>query len=350
MTLFVSLSSSVFHAHRSLCTVAFFGTPSCAASVLKKLVRASSPSTFEVTTVVTKAAEGEMNRVLPFARSLLDSSRIKHLLTPPSARDEEFLSTMESIRHDLYITAAIGLILPQRLLDIPSRLGTINVHPSKLPRWRGASPVQRCIEAGDTSTGVSLTYTVLKCDAGPVLETTEIPLGGEENGVDLMDKLFELGGDRLLARMEDITSGRGRAMAVDQDEGQASYASKIKKEEARLDVRNMSATQAHNKVRAFAGWPGTFVPLLLHDTRQDSLPSKAIDLDVSSSRAVESEEGLPEAVRVNRERVHFYKGRVLVPCGEGMLEVLATRDGKLIKAAQEWMRGLGNHSRLTLAP
>jgi methionyl-tRNA formyltransferase len=315
--------------------------------VLKKLVHAKTdaPPLFEVTTVITKGAEGEMNKVLPLARSLLDSSRIKHLLTPPTAKDEEFLHTMSSLKHDLYITAAIGLILPQKLLDIP-RLGTINIHPSLLPRWRGASPVQRCIEAGDTLTGVSLTYTVLKCDAGPVLETTEVPLRGTENGDDLLYGLFELGGDRLMARMGDILSGRGRELAVDQSDSLASYATKIKREEARLDVRAISAVQAFNKTRAFSGSPGTFIPLILHDTRLPESPGQTIDLDVSSSIVV-SEAELPEAVRVNRERVHFYKGRVLIPCREeGMLEVIETGKGQL---AKDWMRRLGKHSRLSLA-
>ena len=209
--------------------------------------------------------------------------------------------------------------------------------------------MQRCLEAGDASTGVSLTYTVLKCDAGPVLETTLVPLRGDENAVDLQRDLFELGGDRLLARMDDIISGRGRAEALDQDESMATYASKIKKEEGRLDLRKLSASEALNKVRAFTGWPGTFASLILHDSRQPRT-ERLIEVDVCSSRLVSvSEEGsLPESVRVNRERVHYIKGRVLVPCREGMLEVMETRVDGRVRPVREFMASLGKHCRLSL--
>ena len=88
------------------------------------------------------------------------------LFTPPNAKDEDFLSALEEMQPDLCITAAYGCFLPRRFLDIPAH-GTLNIHPSLLPKYRGAAPLQRCLEAGDAVGGVSVLFTVLKMDAGP---------------------------------------------------------------------------------------------------------------------------------------------------------------------------------------
>ena len=95
------------------------------------------------------------------------------------AVQERFLSALAALEPDLCVTAAYGNMLPQQLLDMPS-FGTLNIHPSLLPRYRGAAPVNRCLENGDTVTGVSVAYTVLKCDAGPVLAQQEFTLQGNE--------------------------------------------------------------------------------------------------------------------------------------------------------------------------
>lgn len=92
---------------------------------------------------------------------------------------EAFLSALAALEPDLCVTAAYGNMLPQKLLDIP-RFGTLNIHPSLLPKYRGAAPVNRCLENGDAVTGVSVAYTVLKCDAGPVLAQQELALQGNE--------------------------------------------------------------------------------------------------------------------------------------------------------------------------
>ena len=104
-------------------------------------------------------------------------------MTPIKAKDEDFLSNLEEMAPDLCITAAYGQWLPKRFLSIP-KLGTINVHPSLLPLFRGAAPVQRCLERGDSSTGVSIVETVLKMDAGPVIKQLNYPLSGDEKASD----------------------------------------------------------------------------------------------------------------------------------------------------------------------
>ena len=106
---------------------------------------------------------------------------VRQILVPYviCAVQEAFLSALEALEPDLCVTAAYGNMLPQKLLDMP-RLGTLNIHPSLLPKYRGAAPVNRCLENGDSVTGVSVAYTVLKCDVGPVLAQQELALQGDE--------------------------------------------------------------------------------------------------------------------------------------------------------------------------
>lgn len=156
--------------------VVFLGTPEIAASSLGLLLEASRQGKgggFDVVRAVSNppARTGRKKVLQPSAVQALADSEGVTVMTPATARDEEFLAGLEELQPDLCITAAYGQFLPRRFLDIP-KFGTLNVHPSLLPLYRGASPVQRCLEAGDTETGVTVAFTVLKMDAGPVVRQT----------------------------------------------------------------------------------------------------------------------------------------------------------------------------------
>lgn len=156
--------------------VVFLGTPDVAALSLELLLEASRQGKgggFDVVRAVSNppARTGRKKVLQPSPVQALAESAGVPVMTPATARDEEFLAELESLEPDLCITAAYGQFLPQRFLDIP-KLGTLNVHPSLLPRYRGASPVQRCLEAGEPETGVTVAFTVLKMDAGPVVRQT----------------------------------------------------------------------------------------------------------------------------------------------------------------------------------
>lgn len=153
--------------------VVFLGTPDVAALSLEMLLKASRRGDgggFDVVRVVSNPpARVGRKKVLQSCpvQTLAESEGIP-VMTPTTARDEGFLSEMEDLHPDLCITAAYGQFLPKRFLNIP-RFGTLNVHPSLLPLYRGASPVQRCLEAGDSKTGVTVLFTVLKMDSGPIV-------------------------------------------------------------------------------------------------------------------------------------------------------------------------------------
>ncbi|GIM13357.1 hypothetical protein Vretimale_16514 [Volvox reticuliferus] len=215
--------------------VVFLGTPEVAAGVLQDLLTASQQpdSNFEISLVVSQPGKpkGRGNRAVAIASpvealardsGLLPADRI---LCPARAREEDFLHRLEELKPDLAITAAYGNMLPQRFLDIP-RYGTLNVHPSLLPKYRGAAPVQRALEDGVNETGVSVAYTVLACDAGPVLAQRRVAVDPDVTAPELLQQLFCLGSRLLIEKLPDVFAGRGTQMAVPQDETQVVHAAK----------------------------------------------------------------------------------------------------------------------------
>ncbi|OAY74951.1 Methionyl-tRNA formyltransferase, partial [Ananas comosus] len=153
----------------------FLGSPQVSASVLHKLLAASEDpdSIFQLAAIVTQppAARDRGRKLMPSAVAQLALERgfpRELIFTPERAAEVAFLSNLSALNPELCITAAYGNILPQKFLDIPS-CGTVNIHPSLLPQYRGAAPVQRALQDGVTETGVSLAYTVRALDAGPVI-------------------------------------------------------------------------------------------------------------------------------------------------------------------------------------
>jgi methionyl-tRNA formyltransferase len=171
---------------------------------------------------------------------------------PEKLKDEGAQRQLAAYAPDLLVVVAYGLILPRRVLAIP-RLGCWNVHASLLPRWRGAAPVQRAIIAGDTETGVDLMQMEAGLDTGPILIERRTPIGADETGGSLHDRLAALGADALTEGLARIA--RGETLPVHaQDESGIEYAHKIDKSEARLDW-NEPALALERKVRAFDPWP-----------------------------------------------------------------------------------------------
>ena len=248
--------------------VVFLGTPDVAARSLELLLAASAEpqSSFEVAAVVSQppAKTGRKMKLTPSPVHALAAERSLPLFTPPNAKDEEFLCALEELQPDLMITAAYGCFLPQRFLDI-SAFGTLNVHPSLLPLYRGAAPLQRCLEAGDAVGGVTVAFTVLKMDAGPVLRQQTRELNGDEQFPELLMEMFETGTELLIDALPSVWDGSCQATLSAQDDDAATKAAKVQREEAELDLGGGSATTAHNRVRAFAGWPGCWCWLQLGD-------------------------------------------------------------------------------------
>ncbi len=174
------------------------------------------------------------------------------VLQPETLKRKESQDALRELAPDVLVVVAYGLILPRAVLEIP-RFGCWNVHASLLPRWRGAAPIQRAIEAGDTETGVCLMQMEAGLDTGPVILAQATPIGVEETGGQLHDRLAELGA-RILSDGLGLLRAGMRPIPRPQADIGATYAHKLDKGEARLDWNQPSALLAR-KVRAFEPWP-----------------------------------------------------------------------------------------------
>ncbi|HJX17764.1 MAG TPA: methionyl-tRNA formyltransferase [Acidiferrobacterales bacterium] len=227
----------------------FAGTPEFAVPALKALLDAGHAILAVYTQPDRPAGRGRklgMSAVKEFA--LAHGIEVRQ---PTTLKSEIEAETLRALQPDALIVIAYGLILPKPILSIP-RYGCINVHASLLPRWRGAAPIQRAIEAGDTRTGVTIMQMDAGLDTGVMLAATETPVGADDTAATLHDRLADLGGRLLVDTLARLA--RGDLTPQPQDPAHASYAAKLKKEETRLDW-NADAGLLARRVRAFNPWP-----------------------------------------------------------------------------------------------
>ena len=173
------------------------------------------------------------------------------MLQPERLGDEVFRTELDAAAPDLAVVAAYGRLLPQWLLDQP-RHGTVNVHASLLPKWRGAAPVHRAIMAGDTKTGVTIIRLVKAMDAGPMLARCTRPIGPDEASAAVEAALAELGAELVVTAIDRI--GAGTQVEEEQDHAAATFAPRLTRDDAPIDWRR-SARAIHNHVRGLHPWP-----------------------------------------------------------------------------------------------
>ena len=210
----------------------FAGTPEFALASLRALVDSGNKPIAVLTQPDRPAGRGKRLTASPVKEYALQAGI--DVMQPSTLRNADVVAELAALSCDLMIVAAYGLILPQNVLDLPTH-GCVNVHASLLPRWRGAAPIQAAILNGDPETGVSLMSMTAGLDCGPVFVTTALPIGGDETAGELHDRLAELGGRLLVQHLGAILAGK--LEAVEQDESQAIYASKISKQDAVMDWR-----------------------------------------------------------------------------------------------------------------
>lgn len=231
--------------------IVFMGTPDFAVPTLNALI-----THHQVTGVVTQpdrpAGRGGKVRLSPIKQVALDHDI--PVFQPVKIRKPEAIEALQQFEADAYVVAAFGQILPQTVLDIPE-YGSINVHASLLPRWRGAAPIHAAIRAGDAQTGVTIMKMDAGLDTGPMLKARSITIAADETGQSLHDKLAVLGGDLLIETLDGYFNGDIQPQA--QPDDGVTYAPQIKKEEGEIDW-TQAAAAIERLVRAFTPWPGTF--------------------------------------------------------------------------------------------
>jgi methionyl-tRNA formyltransferase len=229
--------------------VAFAGTPEFAVPALAAIAASRHPVVAVYTQPDRPAGRGLQvveSPVKQRARALGPP-----IEQPATLKDPGAAARLASFRPDVMVVVAYGLLLPQAILDVP-RLGCLNIHASLLPRWRGAAPIQRALLAGDPETGVCLMRMEAGLDTGPVMARERVPIGPDETGGSLHDRLAELGGRMIVPGLDALAEGR--AVFEPQDPVAATYARKLDKAEARIRW-DRPAVEIERQVRAFDPWP-----------------------------------------------------------------------------------------------
>ena len=229
--------------------IIFMGTPDFAVPVLKELI-----SKHEVVAVYTRAPKesGRGKKINKTPVHMLAESMQIPVHTPRTLKNEEEQEIMRAYHADLGIVAAYGLLLPQAVLDMFPK-GCINVHASLLPRWRGAAPIQRAVEAQDKESGISIMQMALALDAGDVLAQAATPITDKTTGGELHDTLSQIGADLLIDTLQKLDS----ITPQKQDESLVTYAEKLDKTECLINF-NMPADKLAAKIRAFNPYPAMY--------------------------------------------------------------------------------------------
>lgn len=297
--------------------VIFAGTPEFAAAALASLLDYQHVELVAAYTQPDKPA-GRGQQLRQSAVKQLALSHGLHVVQPVSLREAGSMENLAAWRADLLIVAAYGQILPRAVLDTP-RLGTINVHASLLPRWRGAAPIQRALMAGDTETGITIMRVVEKLDAGPMLLARRCAIAPDETGGSLHDRLALLGGEALREALDQILAGP--AVETPQNEAEVTYARKIGHADRVIDW-NEPAVSIERLVRALAPAPLATAQL------------KGLDLNIV--RASLGDAGATLAPGEFTE----CDGALYVGTGSGALRLLAVQPaGKARMEIREFLNG-----------
>ena len=227
----------------------FFGTPDVASETLEILKGAGYLPTM-IVTAPDRPAGRKMLLTPPPAKNWAIENNIPYV-QPEKIKELELEKLKEA---ELFIVVAYGNILPEDLINLP-RLGSINIHYSLLPKYRGASPVESAILNGDNETGVAIQQMEFKMDTGPILAVEKTPIGETETAPELRTRLVKIGGELLVNTLPKIIGGEITPIA--QNEADATFCKKIKKEDGEIDPSG-DAVSNYNKFRAYAKWPRTF--------------------------------------------------------------------------------------------
>lgn len=291
--------------------IVFMGTPDFALQALKALA-----NEHEILAVYTKEPKisGRGNKLLKTPVHIWAEEHNIEVRTPKTLRNEDEQKKFAELKADIAVVAAYGLILPQPILEAYP-LGCINIHASLLPRWRGAAPIQRAIEAGDKASGVTIMKMAEGLDTGDMLLKSEVDIAPDMTGGDLHDKLAAIGADLVLKTLREWKNIKPEV----QDDSLSCYANKIEKTESLLNF-DSTAEELERKIRAFNPYPAVYFE---HKGERFKI-----------LRAATANENIEKGKVVQLAK------KLLVGCSNGAIEVIEIqRQGKKAMTIDELLRG-----------
>ena len=292
--------------------VIFLGTPDFAIPSL----RAIHASSHEILAVITQPdKEGKRGVINPPAVKLEGEKMGLPVYQFDSLR-KEGVDLVRSLAPDVMVTVAFGQILSQELLDIP-KYGVFNVHGSLLPKYRGASPIQSCLLAGDTVTGVTIMRTAFEVDSGDVILMKRLPIDPKDDAGSLFDKLSVLGAEGVVEALDLLE--RGEITYTPQDHTQASFCKMIRKSDAEINASIPQAT-ALNMVRAYSPWPVTYL----------TVGEERLRVFVAEAAAKKGDAG----------SFHSENGELYLDLADGALRLVSVQaEGKKRMSGKEYLMG-----------
>ncbi len=304
--------------------IIFAGTPEFAATTLSALLAAQQTIIAVYTQPDRPAGRGLALSESP-VKKIAQENQLP-LFQPQSLKDPLEQEQLVALKADLMIVVAYGLVLPTAVLQAP-RLGCINIHASLLPRWRGASPIQQAILAGDPKTGISLMQMDAGLDTGPLLTTAECPIYADDTSESLHERLAQLGAQTLLATLPALAQGKLHPQP--QNAREATNATKINKEAGRINWQ-ASVAEIDRQVRAFYPWPIAFSSYQGETLRIFAVQPRVAETPQASPGSIiaVSPQGLDIAAKdglVRLLRIQAPGGRVLA-----IADFLNARQGKFV--------------------
>ena len=295
--------------------VVFMGTPDIAAACLKKIIADG----FEVVGVYTQPDRPKgrgMKMVMSPTKEVALANGIP-VFQPENFRADEDVQALADLKPDVCAVVAYGRILPQRVLDIPTK-GCVNIHASILPEYRGSAPYQWAVLDGKQETGVTAQHMVREMDAGDIIDVAKTPIGENETAGELLDRLALLGADLLSRTLSGFAAGT--VSRIPQDPAGISFAPMLDKTMCPIDW-NKTARQVHNHVRGLHPWPVATMEL------------KGKKFKVHATRIVEGS-GAPGQI------LGLTKTGLKIACGEGAVEIISLQaEGGKRMAAPDYFRG-----------
>ena len=299
--------------------ILFMGTSEFAVPALKALISHK----FELIGLVTQPdrPSGRGKRLSPPPVKVIAAEHNIPVYQPEKVREPDFVKTLKHLTPDVTVVAAFGQLLPQTVLDIPP-CGTINLHPSLLPKYRGAAPIQWALINGEAETGVTLMLLDAGEDTGDIISADRVPIRDEDTAFTLTEQLAQLGADQLVRCLSDMPN-EGPPSAMPQNHAEATHAPRLTKETGHIDW-NQPATTIHNLVRGTAIWPGAYTffreELRLKVIRCQPLP-----------RTLAAQPGTLEIVD---------RQKLIVATGEGTLQLLEIQPAtKKVMEASDFING-----------